>query len=369
MLTHVNQKIESDRGLKEDQSTTILDISTRQVEEIAAVRILEDLRHSVSMADRDSDQHVPTFKGVFFGQELYDRLQKFDDYPIVMNSLIGGGMTLQEIDNVTKKNRTVVRRREYVTNLRKDSQTTKYNFSMNPASKVTFPLLSKMANRFRFFKYTGLVFEYQPRIEVKGNGEVSFQTATYGGKGQGKLKNQKDRHQGDFSELLIHPVKCYPAREHADYTIDEYSKKSRPFGNFMVELASELTVIGVVGQLWVSYEVQMWGDRPFRTKEEYNMYKVERALLKADVQMAYEERRDQIQQATTNNMLEHKAVDMLISYQGWLADVLNGMTEDQLNVEKQIATTNGYKDPLTYRMSLQLVLIRAHLGLGPRENG
>jgi hypothetical protein len=329
-------------------------------------KVEENQDPNLDGSEQNVTQKLTQLPKVFFGEELYQRLQNFQDYPVSMNTLFGGGMTLSEIKNVNSKNRTVVRRREYVTNLRKDAGITKYTFNMNPSNKVTFPILSEMAKRFKFFKFTGLVFEYQPRVIQGGLAKISFQTAMLESAPQ-VMTLKGDFHNCDISEVMDHPIICYPARERADYTIKEYEKRGRPFGQFMVQIVSTEVLTGVVGQLWVSYEVQMWGDRPFRTKDEFKLYKAERALLKADVQYTSIQRKRTDDENLQKSLLEGKAVDMLVSYQSWLANVLNGMNEAQLEIERLTALKAGFQDPMSYRMSVQLRLIRSHLGLEPRE--
>jgi len=168
-----------------------------------------------------------------------------------------------------------VRHREYVCEIL--SNTTFKNqrfFPIQPGDSNTFPWLSSIASRFQQYKFKGIVFHYVPTsgYAVSGTnpaiGSVMMQTSyrvnDAAPTSKQELLNEYWANESSPAEAFCHPIECAPKENpfaiHYTRTSPVPASDSPllyDIGMLNVAVSGMPASDNVVGDLWVTYEVEL----------------------------------------------------------------------------------------------------------------
>jgi len=229
---------------------------------------------------------IGTAAGSFLGGKighLVEKITGFGDYKIANNSIMKGGMSPPYVVNSMNKGSVIVRHREYICDIAATTAFTVRSFPINPGLPQTFPWLSQIAASFEQFRMRGCLFEF-----LSTSSDALLSTSTSTALGTVNMATQYDVAHPDFPDkrsmlnhefansskpscTFIHPIECKKSRTTISelYTRDgEVPDGSDPhlydLGNFQIATEGMQASGGVLGELWVTYEVELF-------KQQFNI--------------------------------------------------------------------------------------------------
>jgi hypothetical protein len=204
------------------------------------------------------------------------------DYEVHMNSLIprsGGGPTVVRDGAAFEpvvRNRgksVVVTNREFLTDIVSPSSAFfNQSFRINPADLVTFPWLNTMAAHYEQWRPIGMIFEYRPTSSAYNGtsqelGVVVMATdydasdPAYSSKRE--MENSAYANSAPPHKHLIHGIECDPRQRAVDYfytaaiaSTASADARQQTLGNFQIATSGVGGTDVMLGELWVSYEVE-----------------------------------------------------------------------------------------------------------------
>ena len=205
---------------------------------------------------------------------VLSKLTGFGDYAVKMNSLVNlaEGQPVPTFENL--QNATVVSHREFISDVTNGS-TVNFNlsaFPINPGIGLTFPWLAQIAASYDQYRFLGLVFEFKsaysdgtsgPLGSVIMSTEYDSLDANYADKL--KMENAQYTTTGKPTQDLVHPVECDPRV----MPLNVMNIRNGPvganddlrfydLGKFQLATQGQIPSTGVIGELWVSYEVALF---------------------------------------------------------------------------------------------------------------
>jgi len=166
----------------------------------------------------------------------------------------------------------IVRHREFVRSISPSIAFTTYGFSLNPGVATTFPWLSNVARQFEQYDFKGIVFHYVPTsgITITGTnssmGSVMIYT-TYRATDRApnnklELLNEYWSNETRPDTTMAHPIECDPKEN--PFQI-HYVRSNNPVGEQLlydigttyIATEGQQGTAGIVGDLWVTYEVEL----------------------------------------------------------------------------------------------------------------
>jgi hypothetical protein len=175
-----------------------------------------------------------------------------------------------------KEGQTVtIRHREFISTIKSSvGFVVSDSFQLNPGNSKTFPWLSTIASSFQEYRFKGIVFHYIPTSgnAISGTspslGSVMMQTSYRGNDAppstKAELLNEYWSGEAVPSETFAHPIECDPKETPMNLqyvrTGELPATDSRLFYDLGVtHLATQgqLAADNVLGDLWVTYEVEL----------------------------------------------------------------------------------------------------------------
>lgn len=221
--------------------------------------------------------------GSFLGgkaHHLIKALTGFGDYRVEENSIMKGGMDPPEVVNSLNNQSTIVRHREYLGDILGSKDFTIDKFPLNPGQQGTFPWLAQIAQSYAEYRFCGLVFEFKSM-----SSDAVLSTATNSALGTVAMATNYNAVDPDFpdkksmenymfgssakpSQSFYHPVECKKSWTTGQglYYVRSSAVNSLPanadlrwydHGNFYLATQGMQADGGVVGELWVTYEVEL----------------------------------------------------------------------------------------------------------------
>jgi hypothetical protein len=221
------------------------------------------------------------FGGPRLGESLGDasawlaKIMGFGDYKVCNNTL----MTNDNIPSFSSNgDRVIIKHREYIGDILSTINFTNRSYYINPGNETLFPWLSGIAERFKEYRFLGLIFEYK---EASSNALNSTNTALgyvvaatdYDCKDP-LFSNKREMENTEFvtstspATSMIHPIECKPGNNVFNklYITSANSPLSLPSGTdprlyFMA--LTQLATVGMqandsnIGEWWVSYQVEL----------------------------------------------------------------------------------------------------------------
>jgi hypothetical protein len=197
----------------------------------------------------------------------------FGAYEVKRNTILKSSMGVPAMHATGQS--IVVRHKEYVGQITSSTAfTTQYTLPLNPGLMGTFPWLSGIAQRYQEYAFKGVVFHYVPASgsAISGTspalGTVMIQT-TYRASDSApfnkvEMLNEYCASEAVPCEPFIHPIECDP-RENP-FNIHYCRSMSPPdgeplmsydLGKTFVATQGQLADGNVLGDLWVTYEVEL----------------------------------------------------------------------------------------------------------------
>lgn len=203
-------------------------------------------------------------------QKLIKHVTGFGDYQITHNSLMGGLYNPPELANLRDRG-TVIRHREYMTDITASSAFTVNTFAINPGLFSTFPWLSQVAEAFEEYYITGMIFEYKTL-------SADYTTASSAALGyvvmatqynvlnppfadKKTMENYEFSNSAKPSETFIHPIECKrsitPVSElyvRTGAVPGSADPRLYDLGSFQIATGGN-SGSGILGELWVTFEI------------------------------------------------------------------------------------------------------------------
>lgn len=203
--------------------------------------------------------------GAAFGASLFGS----GDYKVSENSLVLG--TQVPVFREGKRS-VIIKHREYITDILSSTTFSNRSYSINPGLSESFPWLSQVVSNFEQYKFHGLLWEFKSTsgsaVSSTNNalGVVVMATEYNANKSAFVNKQQMEAYEfscsGKASDSFLHPVECSPS--------------DTPYNNFYVrtgEITGDLRLYDVgnfqiatqgmqaasinIGELWVTYEIEL----------------------------------------------------------------------------------------------------------------
>jgi hypothetical protein len=207
------------------------------------------------------------------------RILGMGDYTVKGNSI----MTNQAPAFTSTSTGVRVSHREFVMDVGNTQNFTNRQHYINPGNPALFRWLSGMAQQFETYKFRGLVFTYKPTSGTAlsssnaAMGVVVLSTEYDVLKPPFSSKQDAEAYQFTTScvpyQSMIHPVECAPAltalptkfvtdaMKPSDLAVDD-DPRLHYQGLLQVMTVGAQTNSGLIGELWVSYDVEFFTPRP-----------------------------------------------------------------------------------------------------------
>lgn len=226
--------------------------------------------------------------GSFLGGKLghlVETVTGFGDYTIHQNSVMAGGMSPPQIVNSINDGGVIIRHREFIADIPSTSAFTVQSFLIQPGISDCFPWLSQIANSFEQYKLRGMIFEFKST-----SSDAVLSTSTSSSLGSVSMMTDYDvadpvpttKRQmlnAEFSSSnkpscsFIHPIECKRTQTPVDmlYTRGSlvippgFDQRLYDFARFNIATEGMQGVVGNVGELWVTYEIELF-------KPQYDFY-------------------------------------------------------------------------------------------------
>lgn len=225
--------------------------------------------------------------GSFLGGKLGHLVEKitgFGDYHVDQNSIMKGGMTPPQIVNSVDTGSVIIRHREYIGDITSSTAFAVQTYPINPGLSRTFPWLSQIATSFEQYRLRGVLFEYASTSSdallssatSTALGSVSMQTdydvADDPPTSKRQMLNSMFGSSDKPSLSFIHPIECKKgiSAQSILYTRSAaipsgYDLRLYDFGNFHIATEGMQVAGGVLGELWITYEIEF-----FKQQTTYN---------------------------------------------------------------------------------------------------
>jgi len=208
---------------------------------------------------------------------LIKAITGFGDYRIQSNSLITGGLDPPAVVNSINNGGFIVRHREYLQDIPATVNFALNMFPINVGIATTFPWLSSMAQSFEQYRVRGMVFEFKSLAS-----DAVLSTATSSALGSVIMATQYNVLDAPFNNKFemenyvfansskpsmnfYHPIECAKVQT----TVTELYVRNETIpvgadprlydmGRFNIGTVGMQAASGVVGELWVTYEVELF---------------------------------------------------------------------------------------------------------------
>lgn len=200
----------------------------------------------------------------------------FGDYKIADNSIMTGGLDPPTVVNSVNNGGVIVRHREYLQDINASIPFNILTLPLNPGQITTFPWLSAIASHFEQYIFRGLLFEFK---SLSSDAVLSAATSSALGSvvmatqynalnppfpNKFTMENYEFANSAKPSLSFIHPIEC--ARK--DTSIQELYVRNGPptpgsdirlydLGNFNIATVGMQASVGVCGELWCTYEIEL----------------------------------------------------------------------------------------------------------------
>lgn len=189
----------------------------------------------------------------------------FGDYTVRKNSLVGGAPPVFGVPSIR------TRHREFIGNVTGTTEFTVSSYSINPGLATFAPWMSDVAKGFSKWTPKGIVFEYRPTSGFVSGGDTALGTvlmATQYNLNDAPFADKQTMESYMFSTSIppyqgvLHPVECAPG----DQVVRNLFVRDGdvPFGSDpkfydlgTFSIATQGTPNNVIGEVWVSYDVEL----------------------------------------------------------------------------------------------------------------
>jgi len=215
--------------------------------------------------------------GTMAGNQLGAALSKwlgFGDYTVNSNSIVkANNGTIPAMHSTNQS--VVVRHKEYIGPVKSSvGFKLQYSLPLNPGMSDTFPWLYDVAHRFQEYTIRGMVFHYVPSSGAAVSGsspalgnvmiQTTYRTTDEPPENKLELLNEYCASEAPPNESFAHPIECDP-RENpfsVHYIRSKDLAVGEPVmmydvGRTFVATQGQLADGNILGDLWVTYEVEL----------------------------------------------------------------------------------------------------------------
>lgn len=198
-----------------------------------------------------------------------DKFIGFGDYKISQNSIVSPGSVPAMHSN---KMTAVIRHREYIRDIiSSNTAFVSYQYPINAGMTATFPWLAQVASAYECYRFKGLIFEFKTLsgdVTTASNqgyvaGCINYNAAAAPYASKSQIENALGGRSCKPSESMYFPMECKPLFN----PLNEYfvrdqgvlSNQNIQFydvGTFTIAVGGNATNGVVLGELWVTYEVE-----------------------------------------------------------------------------------------------------------------
>jgi len=218
---------------------------------------------------------VGSFLGGKLGH-LIETVTGFGDYSVDQNTILKGGMGVPQVMNSLDNGNCIIRHREFIGNIQASIAFAVQTFTLQPGLAKTFPWLSQIANSYEQYRLRGVLFEFS---STSSDALLSTATSTALGSvimmtdydvadepptSKRQMLNSEWACSSKPSLSFIHPIECKKSvtAQNILYTRgaavpDNYDARLYDFANFHIATEGMQAVGGILGELWVTYEIEL----------------------------------------------------------------------------------------------------------------
>lgn len=195
----------------------------------------------------------------------------FGDYKVNSNSLMQNQVPVFASAHEV----TTIKHREFIRDINGTVNFTLQSFPINPGMRATFPWLSNVAKNYDQYRFRGVLFEFKTTSGTAvGSTNTALGTvimATDYNAEEGLFPSKQSMEASQFacssvpSMSLIHPIECavtqtvlplnYVRSEPPSSTED---LRLYDLGNFQIATTGMQSGVTTIGELWVSYDVELY---------------------------------------------------------------------------------------------------------------
>lgn len=223
--------------------------------------------------------------GKFLGGKLGHLIGKitgFGDYTLDQNTVMKGGLSPPQIVNSVETGGFIVRHREFIGDITATTVFTNRPYIIQPGDPNTFPWLSTIAGNFEQYRLRGVLFEFNSTSSDSllssatstALGTVAMQTdydvADDPPNSKRQMLNSMFASSDKPSNTFIHPIECKKSLSSSSILFTRtsavpagYDQRLYDFARFNIATEGMQANGGIVGELWVTYEVEFF-------KQQYN---------------------------------------------------------------------------------------------------
>jgi len=247
---------------------------------------------------------IGTGLGTVVSRGLGALISGFGDYKVSNNTLLTGGLDPPEVINAVDRGGVVVRHREYLQDIAATTAFTITSLPLNPGLVSTFPWLSNVAQHFEQYKFRGVLFEFKTL-----SSDTVLSSATSSALGsvvmatqynallpafpdKFTMENYEFANSSKPSISFLHPIEC----QRGQTTLSElYVRGTDPpansdlrlydLGNFYIATVGMQAASGVAGELWVTYEVELYKPKiqnPLNVDENFDHWTLDTTATNTD---------------------------------------------------------------------------------------
>ncbi len=197
------------------------------------------------------------------------------DYTVSSNSIVSSLKSSASVPMMHLNNQSVViRHKEFVGEIRGSTNyIVQSSIVLNPGIAASFPWLSAVANSFQEYRIKGMVFHYVPSsgsvaAANPALGTVMIQTSYRSSDtvppNKLEMLNEYNASESVPSESFCHPIECDPKEN--PFNVQYVRSRDVPSGDNRllydlgvthVAVSGQQTTGNVLGDLWVTYEVEL----------------------------------------------------------------------------------------------------------------
>lgn len=245
--------------------------------------------HKTPKHERGIGESIGRGVGGFVGkgiQALVKHITGFGEYHIDNNSLMAGGLSPPEIVNSSDNGGFIIRHREYLKDIQCSTGFVNEVIPINPGLTSSFPWLATVADGFEQYRLRGMVFEFN---SLSSDAVLSSSTSSALGsvmmatsynslnppfQNKAEMENYEFANSRKPSLSFMHPVECKDSLTSTDLKyirngpiVVSTNGDARLYdmGNFQIATEGMQSATGVCGELWCTYEIEMY-------KPKYNPF-------------------------------------------------------------------------------------------------
>jgi len=201
-------------------------------------------------------------------------IKGFGAYKVGGNSLMSGGLSPPAVINSMNNGNVIIRHREYIGDVIASAPFANTAFPLNPGMGETFPWLSQIATSFEKYRWRGMIFEFK---SMSSDAVLSTSTSSALGTvimstlynpyddpftSKIQMENYEFANSCKPSCSMIHPIECARRTNASNImyirtsNVIEGDLRLYDPGTFNIAVQGMQASTGVIGELWVSFEVE-----------------------------------------------------------------------------------------------------------------